>query len=243
MPLVVSVMAYTPADLAELAGAVAERDEVAMVELNVSCPNVESGLVMGSDPSETARAVEAVRPLTDKPVIVKLTPNATEPAAVAAAAEGAGADAVSLLNTLKGMALDPRTRLPWLGGGSGGLSGPAVRAVALEQVAAVSARVEIPVVGMGGIATGADAADFLAAGARVVAVGTESFRDPAAGLRIRRALSPLQGHHPPRRVSPPAPRRQKYAKTSAQKRLKSLQKSKLRGQVARTTLELKSRSR
>ncbi len=197
VPLVVSVMAYTPGDLAELAGAVAERDEVAMVELNVSCPNVESGLVMGADPSETARAMEAVRSRSEKPVIVKLTPNATEPAAVAAAAEGAGADAVSLLNTLKGMALDPRTRLPWLGGGSGGLSGPAVRAVALEQVAAVSARVGIPVVGMGGIATGADAADFLAAGARVVAVGTESFRDPAAGLRIRRELSPLQGHGAP----------------------------------------------
>ena len=98
-------------------------------------------------------------------MIVKLTPNATEPAAVAAAAEGAGADAVSLLNTLKGMALDPHTRLPWLGGGTGGLSGPAVRAVALEQVAAVSARVGIPVVGMGGIATAADAADFLTAGA------------------------------------------------------------------------------
>ncbi len=197
VPLVVSVMAYTPADLAELAGRVAERGEVSLIELNVSCPNVESGLVMGADPSETARAVEAVRRRCQKPVIVKLTPNATEPAAVAAAAEGAGADAVSLLNTLKGMALDRRTRLPWLGGGSGGVSGPAVRAVALEQVAAVSSRVEIPVVGMGGIATGADAADFLAAGAHVVAVGTESFRDPAAGTRIRNELAPMQGHRPP----------------------------------------------
>lgn len=189
VPLVVSVMGYTPRELATLTGRVAERDEVAMVELNVSCPNVESGLVMGADPAETARAMEAVRPLTQKPVIVKLTPNATEPSAVAAAAEGAGADAVSLLNTLKGTALDPATRLPWLGGGSGGLSGPAIRAVALEQVASVSARVAIPVVGMGGIASGADAADFLAAGAHAVAVGTESFRDPAAGSRIRAALA------------------------------------------------------
>jgi len=187
---------------------------VAMVELNVSCPNVESGLVMGADPSETARAVEAVRPRAGKPVIVKLTPNATEPAAVAAAAEEAGADAVSLLNTLKGMALDPRTRQPWLGGGSGGLSGPAVRAVALEQVAAVSARVDIPVIGMGGIATGADAADFLAAGARVVAVGTESFRDPAAALRIRRELSPLQGHRDPETGEPSGSAKPEEAKTT-----------------------------
>jgi len=193
VPLVVSVMGYTPQELGTLVERVAVRDEVAMVELNVSCPNVESGLVMGANPAETARAVEAVRPLTQKPVIVKLTPNATDPAAVAAAAEGAGADAVSLLNTLKGMALDPVTRLPWLGGGSGGLSGPAVRAVALEQIASVSSRVGIPVVGMGGIASAADAADFLAAGAQMVAVGTESFRDPAAGARIRAGLAPARG--------------------------------------------------
>jgi dihydroorotate dehydrogenase (NAD+) catalytic subunit len=197
VPLVVSVMAYSPGDLAELAGRVAEREEVSLIELNVSCPNVESGLIMGSDPSETARAVEAVRRRCDKPVIVKLTPNATEPAAVAAAAEAAGADAVSLLNTLKGMALDPRTRMPWLGGGSGGLSGPAVRAVALEQVSAVASKVGVPVVGMGGIASGADAGDFLSAGAAVVAVGTESFRDPAAGTRIRSELALLQGNGNP----------------------------------------------
>lgn len=184
VPLVVSVMGYGPGELATLVRGVAPRGEVAALELNVSCPNVESGLIMGSDPLETARAVEAVRPITDKPVIVKLTPNATDPAAVAAAAESAGADAVSLVNTLKGMALHPHTPRPWLGGGSGGVSGPAIRAVALEQVHAVSGRVGIPVVGMGGITTGAHARDFLDAGATVVAVGTESFRDPAAGTRI-----------------------------------------------------------
>jgi dihydroorotate dehydrogenase (NAD+) catalytic subunit len=159
-----------------------------MLELNVSCPNVESGLIIGAVPSETARALERVRPLTSKPLIVKLTPNATDPGAVAAAAEGAGADAVSLVNTLKGMALDPRTAEPWLGGGSGGVSGPAIRAIALEQVHSVTRRVAIPVVGMGGIASGRDAADFLAAGAKCVAVGTESFRDPAAGLRVAHEL-------------------------------------------------------
>jgi dihydroorotate dehydrogenase (NAD+) catalytic subunit len=119
---------------------------------------------------------------------VKLTPNAVDPAAVAVAAEAAGADAVSLINTLKGMALDPRTRKPWLGGNTGGLSGPAVRAVALQQVTAVASRVQIPVIGMGGITSGQDGLDFLAAGATCVAVGTESFRDPSAGRRISAAI-------------------------------------------------------
>ena len=191
VPLMVSVMGYGPDELATLVRGVAAREEVAAVELNVSCPNVESGLIMGSDPAETARAVERVRPLSGKPLVVKLTPNAADPGAVAAAAEGAGADAVSLVNTLKGMALDPVTRLPWLGGGTGGVSGPAIRAVALEQVHAVAGRVRIPVIGMGGITTGAHAADFLRAGASLVAVGTESFRDPAAGRRIGRELTAI----------------------------------------------------
>jgi dihydroorotate dehydrogenase (NAD+) catalytic subunit len=189
VPLVVSVMGFSRDELATLVRRVGERDEVAMLELNVSCPNVETGLVMGADPAETARAVERVRPLTGKPLVVKLTPTASDPPEVAAAAEAAGADAVSLVNTLKGMALDPATRRPWLGGGTGGLSGPAIRAVALEQVAAVAARVGIPVIGMGGIQTGGQAADFLAAGAACVAVGTESFRDPAAGARVRAELA------------------------------------------------------
>jgi dihydroorotate dehydrogenase (NAD+) catalytic subunit len=184
IPLVVSVMGFSRDELVVLVAATGQRDEVAMLELNVSCPNVETGLVMGADPAETTRAVERTRGHTDKPLIVKLTPNASEPQAVAAAAQAAGADAVSLINTLKGMALHPRTSAPWLGGGSGGVSGPAVRAIALEQVYTVARAVEIPVVGMGGIQTGRHAADFLAAGATAVAVGTESFRDPAAGARI-----------------------------------------------------------
>jgi dihydroorotate dehydrogenase (NAD+) catalytic subunit len=191
VPLIVSVMGFSRDELATLVAAVGARDEVAMLELNVSCPNVETGLVMGADPAETALAVERVRPETDKPLIVKLTPNAAEPAAVALAAQEAGADAVSLVNTLKGMALHPKTGEPWLGGRTGGVSGPAIRAIALEQVAAVAARVEIPVIGMGGIARGRHAADFLAAGASAVAVGTESFRDPAAGRRVSAELAQL----------------------------------------------------
>jgi dihydroorotate dehydrogenase (NAD+) catalytic subunit len=189
IPLVVSVMGFSRDELAALVGAVGARDEVAMLELNVSCPNVETGLVMGADPSETAAAVERVRAEAHKPIVVKLTPNAADPASVAVAAQDAGADAVSLVNTLKGMALHPRTGEPWLGGRTGGVSGAAVRAIALEQVAAVSSRVEIPVIGMGGIASGRHAADFLAAGASAVAVGTESFRDPAAGIRIAAELT------------------------------------------------------
>jgi dihydroorotate dehydrogenase (NAD+) catalytic subunit len=188
VPLVVSVMGFSRDELATLVQRTGERDEVALIELNVSCPNVETGLVMGADPAETARAVERVRPLTDRPLIVKLTPNANDPAAVAAAAEGVGADAVSLINTLKGMAIHPRTAQPWLGGTTGGVSGPAVRAIALEQVSSVARAVGVPVIGMGGVASGRHAADFMAAGATCVAVGTESFRDPAAGLRIAAEL-------------------------------------------------------
>jgi dihydroorotate dehydrogenase (NAD+) catalytic subunit len=204
VPLVVSVMGFSREELATLVAAVGEREEVALLELNVSCPNVETGLVMGADPSETARAVERVRPLTEKPLVVKLTPNANEPEAVAAAAQDAGADAVSLINTLKGMALDPDGGGAWLGGTTGGVSGPAVRAIALQQVQAVAARVEIPVIGMGGIASGPHAADFLSAGASAVAVGTESFRDPAAGRRVAAELAELAPSSPPldARLSP-----------------------------------------
>jgi dihydroorotate dehydrogenase (NAD+) catalytic subunit len=184
VPLIVSVMGFSRDELATLIAAVGKRDEVALIELNVSCPNVETGLVMGADPTETAYAVETVRPLTTKPLIVKLTPNATEPAAVARAAQGAGADAVSLVNTLKGMALDPHSSRPSLGGNTGGVSGPAVRAIALEQVHTVARAIDLPVIGMGGIATGAHAAHFLVAGAKCIAIGTESFRDPAAGRHV-----------------------------------------------------------
>jgi dihydroorotate dehydrogenase (NAD+) catalytic subunit len=190
VPLCVSVMGFSRDELATLVSAVAECDEIALIELNFSCPNVETGLIMGADPGETALSVERLRPLTAKPLIVKLTPNATDPAAVATAAQEAGADAVSLINTLKGMALDPHgSGRPWLGAGSGGVSGPAVRAIALQQVASVAAAVQIPVIGMGGIESGRDAADFLRAGAQAIAVGTASFRDPGAGSRIAAELS------------------------------------------------------
>jgi dihydroorotate dehydrogenase (NAD+) catalytic subunit len=192
VPLIVNVMGTSHAEVATLVRTVADRDEVAAIELNVSCPNVESGLIMGADPGETGALLAAVRPVTAKPLIVKLTPNASDVPAVARAAQEAGADAVSLVNTLRGMALNPRTREPWLGGTTGGVSGPAIRAIALAQTAAVAAAVDIPVVGMGGVQTGAHAEEFLVAGATIVAVGTESFRDPRAGARVAKELAGLR---------------------------------------------------
>jgi dihydroorotate dehydrogenase (NAD+) catalytic subunit len=191
VPLVVNVMGFSRDQVAELVNVFARCDEVAALELNVSCPNVETGLVMGADPRETARLLERVRPLTEKPLIVKLTPNATDVADVARAAQGAGASALSLINTLKGMAVDPRSGTPWLGGVTGGVSGPAVRAVALAQVHAVRGAVEIPLIGMGGVQRGQDALDLIRAGADLVAVGTESFRDPSAGSRVAAELADL----------------------------------------------------
>jgi dihydroorotate dehydrogenase (NAD+) catalytic subunit len=200
VPLIVSVMGFDHEQLAKLVAAVAARDETDAIELNFSCPNVETGLIMGADPGEIAAAMEVLRPLTEKPLIAKLTPTAHDQAAVARAAEQAGADALSLINTLPGMALDPSSGRPWLGAGRGGQSGPAVRAVAMNQVSEVARATRLPVVGMGGIASGRDAFDFLRAGAACVAVGTESFRDAAAGIRIRTelvALVEMLGPHRP----------------------------------------------
>jgi dihydroorotate dehydrogenase (NAD+) catalytic subunit len=188
VPLIVSVMGTSHEDFSRLVAAVAEREEVAAIELNVSCPNVHSGLIVGEQPAETAALLEALRPLAAKPLIVKLTPNVADPAAVAVGAEEGGADAVSLINTLKAAAIDPATAEPGIGAGQGGLSGPAVRPVAVAQVRSVAAAAGLPIVGMGGICSGADAIEFLTAGASLVAVGTESFRDPRAGNRIAAEL-------------------------------------------------------
>jgi dihydroorotate dehydrogenase (NAD+) catalytic subunit len=196
VPLVVNVMGGAHDEVARLVRTVGERDEVTALELNVSCPNVKTGLMFGADPSEIAGLLDAVRQCTSKPLIVKLTPNCASPADVAAAAEQHGADAVSLVNTLRGMAPHPhRPGEPWLGGQTGGVSGPAVRAVALAQVFEVRRRVRIPIVGMGGIQCGRHADDLLRAGADLVAIGTENFRDPLAGLRVRRELSALRPGH------------------------------------------------
>ncbi len=189
VPLIVNVMGFTRGEVAELVSAFAGRDEVSALELNVSCPNVETGLVMGADPGEVAALLREVRPLTAKPLIVKLTPNASDVPAVALAAEREGADAVSLINTIRGMAMDPRTGEPWLGGRTGGVSGPAIRAIALAQVHSVHAAVGIAVIAMGGVCRGEHARELIDAGASLVAVGTETFRDPLAGARVAAELA------------------------------------------------------
>ena len=197
VPLIVNVMGSTREDVARLVAAFSERDEVAAIELNVSCPNVKTGLIMGADPSELAALLDHVRPHAAKPLIVKLTPNCASPADVAAAAEEHGADAVSLINTLRGMAMDPhRPGEPWLGGGTGGVSGPAVRAIALSQVRDVRERVALPILGMGGVQSGHHARDLRRVGADLVAVGTESFRDPLAARRIADEASSLEEAFP-----------------------------------------------
>jgi dihydroorotate dehydrogenase (NAD+) catalytic subunit len=191
VPLIVSVAGFGYDQFAALVDRVATFPEIAALELNVSCPNVKSGCVMGSDPDEISGLMSRVRPLTDKAMIVKLTPNVSDVGPIAEAAEAAGADAVSLINTLRAMPIDPDSGRPWLGAERGGLSGPAVRAVALEMTYEVRSRTTLPLIGMGGIETGRDAFDFLSAGADLVAVGTENFRDPAAGNRVRQELRAL----------------------------------------------------
>jgi len=196
VPLITNVMGSTAEEFARLVEACEQREEIAAIELNVSCPNVKTGLDIGADPHQLAEVVRAVRARTGKPLIVKLTPNTANVAACAQGAEEGGADAVSLINTLRAMALSPpgRSSVPrppraWLGGTTGGLSGPAVRTIALAQVAAVAARVAIPIVGMGGVQTAEHARELIDVGARLVAVGTESFRDPVAGARIARGIA------------------------------------------------------
>jgi len=189
VPLIVSVMGTSHDQFARLVEGVGRSDRVAALELNVSCPNVKSGLIVGESPDEARSLLERVRPLTEKPLLVKLTPNVADPVPVAEAAAEGGADAISLINTVRAAALAPDSGEPWLGGGTGGLSGPSVRAIALAQIGAVCSAVSVPVVAMGGIASGRDAAEMIEAGAKLVAIGTESFRDPAAGTRVAEELT------------------------------------------------------
>ncbi len=192
VPVITNVMGSTAQELRTLVGACEARGEIAAIELNVSCPNVKTGLDIGADPVQLEAVVRAVRGATAKPLIVKLTPNTADVALCALGAQEGGADAVSLINTLRAMALAPTVNSEpprrWLGGGTGGLSGPAIRPVALAQVAAVAARVSIPVIGMGGVQNATHARELMAVGATLVAVGTESFRDPAIGATIAREL-------------------------------------------------------
>lgn len=187
--IVGSVAGFSIEDYADVCRRLAERDEIQAVELNVSCPNVASeGETFGCDPDLTARVVEAARATTDKTLIVKLSPNVTDIVAVARQAERAGADALAVINTVRGMAIDVEAWRPRLGNVTGGLSGPAIRPIAVLAVYEIARAVKIPIVGQGGIESLTDALEFFLAGATAISIGTANFTDPQIPERIASEL-------------------------------------------------------
>ncbi|MBE7544083.1 MAG: dihydroorotate dehydrogenase [Bryobacteraceae bacterium] len=184
-----NVFGYEIDDYLEVVRVLEDHEGLAGYELNVSCPNTKhGGIFFSSDPRLLGEVVSAVKAIARRPVIVKLSPNVAAIAPLARAAQEAGADALSLVNTFISLAIDIRTRKPRLGAGYGGLSGPAIKPVALRMVHEAARAVSIPVIGLGGIASGEDAAEFLIAGASAVQVGTATFWDPHAPLRIAHEL-------------------------------------------------------
>jgi dihydroorotate dehydrogenase (NAD+) catalytic subunit len=188
-PYFVNVFGYAPEDYLEVVSRLEDVEGPSGYELNVSCPNTKhGGMYFSSDPGLLSEVLQPVCTRAKRPVIVKLSPNVARVEPLAKAAEDNGASAVSLVNTFVGLAIDPHTRTPRIGAGFGGVSGPAIKPIALRMVYEAAQAVKIPVIGLGGIATGEDAAEFLIAGARAVQVGTASFWDPAATARIAREL-------------------------------------------------------
>lgn len=187
--VIVNVSGHSIDEYAAVVEALEQAPEVDAYEINISCPNVdEGGMTFGTDPGMAARVVKACRERTRRPMIVKLSPNVTDITEIAKAVESAGADAVSLINTLLGMGIDVRTRKPLLARVVGGLSGPAVKPVALRMVWQVHHAVSIPILGMGGISSGTDALEFMLAGATAVAVGTANFVNPCATTDVIRDI-------------------------------------------------------
>jgi len=184
-PIIVNFFGNTQEEYGEVAARLNDVPNVAALEMNISCPNVKhGGIVFGTDPKAAAAVISLVRKRTSKPLIVKLTPNVTDIQITARAAEDAGADVLSLINTLTGMAVDVKTRKPRLANTIGGLSGPAIRPIAVRLVHQVVQAVKIPVIGVGGISRAMDALEFLIVGARAVQVGTANFVDPHAMATI-----------------------------------------------------------
>lgn len=187
--VIVNIVGHELDDYVALARRLAREPGIDMIEMNLSCPNVERGIDNGSDPVWVEQCVSKARAATRTPLIVKVTPNTNDIASLARAAERAGADAVSAINTLVGMAINYNTFRPRLSNTTGGLSGPAIKPVALACVHKIVKAVRVPVIGIGGIASGTDAAEFLIVGARAVQVGTANFRMPDAPIRIASELS------------------------------------------------------
>ena len=188
-PAIANFFGYTPDEYAELASRLDAIPEVAALEVNISCPNVkQGGIVFGTDPNCAASVVAACRAATKKTLIVKLSPNVTDIVEMAQACEAAGADALSVINTLTGMAIDLERRRPVLANATGGLSGPAIKPIALRMVWQVARAVKVPVIGIGGIMSATDALEFILAGATAVQVGTASFVNPAAAQEIAEGM-------------------------------------------------------
>jgi len=195
--VIANIFGETVDEYAEVAGRLEGAEGVDGLEVNISCPNVKrGGIVFGTDPAEAAKVVRAVKKAAKRlPVITKLSPNVTDIGLMARAVEEAGSDAVSLINTITGMAVDIERRAPVLATGTGGLSGPAIRPVAVRMVWEAARAVKVPVIGMGGIVTGADAVEFMIAGASAVQVGTASFITPEAAVRVVEGIEAYLKRH------------------------------------------------
>ena len=194
--VIVNVSGSSPEDYAECAARINELDNIPAIELNISCPNVkDGGMAFGVTCQGASSVVKAVRARYGKTLIVKLSPNVTDIAEIAQAVEAEGADSVSLINTLMGMVIDIERRRPLLSIGTGGLSGPAVKPVALRMVWQVAKAVKIPVIGLGGITTATDAIEFLMAGASAIEIGTANFLDPAVTIKVRDGIDEWLDRH------------------------------------------------
>jgi dihydroorotate dehydrogenase (NAD+) catalytic subunit len=192
VPVIANVFGYATEDYLEVVRALENAEGIAAYELNVSCPNTkEGGIFFSSDPVSMASLIQLIRPLAKRPLIVKLSPNVARIEPFARAAAESGADAISLVNTFVALAIDIETRAPRIGNGFGGLSGPAIKPLALRLVYEAAKAVRIPVIGLGGILSGEDAAEFLIAGASAVQVGTANFADPRAPSRIAKELGTI----------------------------------------------------
>jgi len=185
VPVIVNIAGETVDDYAQLAGKLDGVAGISAIEVNIGCPNIKAGgAEFGADPKSAAEVTAAVKKATSLPVLVKLTPNTSDIAKIALAVAEAGADAISLINTMKGMVIDITQRRPLLGNITGGLSGPAIKPVALYMVYEVAGAVGLPVIGCGGIATASDAIEFIMAGASAIQVGTASFTNPRSPFNV-----------------------------------------------------------
>lgn len=195
VPIIISILGHNEEQFMALVEKFNHQEGVSAIELNLSCPNLQKKILVAQDPQATRDLVKKLKTVAKLPLIAKLSPNVTDIAEVAAAAEEAGADAISLINTFTAMAIDVKTRRSRIGNFTGGLSGPAIRPVAVRMVYEVARQVKVPIIGMGGIMTANDALEFIIAGATMVAVGTANFINPRAPLEVLEGIVAYMHQH------------------------------------------------